>query len=183
MNLVLLFALGLLLMVATACSSGAAPAKAPEPPPATAKPAENTANRSYLWPLGAPGAVGEEERDKPSLTAFPAPEEKATGAACIVCPGGGYGGLMTSYEGDDVARWLNGLGIHGFVLRYRLGPRYHHPAMMNDVNRAVRMVRARAAEWKIDPDKIGVWGYSAGGHLAATAATHFDDGLADAEDP
>jgi acetyl esterase/lipase len=141
------------------------------------------ADKEYLWPKGAPGAVGEEERDKPSITPFLAPEDKATGAACIVCPGGGYGGLMTSYEGDEVAQWLNGIGVHGFVLRYRLGPRYHHPALMNDVNRAVRMVRARAAEWKVDPDKIGVWGFSAGGHLAATAATHFDDGKADAEDP
>ncbi len=136
-----------------------------------------------LWPNGAPGAVGEEERDKPSITPFLAPAEKATGAACIVCPGGGYGGLMTSYEGDEVAQWLNGVGIHGFVLRYRLGPRYNHPCQMNDVQRAVRMVRARAAEWKIDPAKIGVWGFSAGGHLASTAATHFDDGKADAEDP
>lgn len=136
-----------------------------------------------LWPKGAPGAVGEEERDKPSITPFLAPADKATGAACIVCPGGGYGGLMTSYEGDEVAEWLNGIGIHGFVLRYRLGPRYNHPAQMNDVQRAVRMVRSRAAEWKIDPAKIGVWGFSAGGHLASTAATHFDDGKADAEDP
>jgi len=141
------------------------------------------ADKEYLWPKGAPGAVGEEERDKPSITPFLAPEDKATGAACIVCPGGGYGGLMTSYEGDEVCQWLNGIGVHAFTLRYRLGPRYHHPAMMNDVNRAVRMVRARAAEWKIDPAKIGVWGFSAGGHLAATAATHFDDGKADAEDP
>jgi len=145
--------------------------------------APTVAAPEYLWPKGAPGAVGEEERDKPSITAFLAPEDKATGAACIVCPGGGYGGLMTSYEGDEVAQWLNGIGVHGFVLRYRLGPRYHHPAMMNDVNRAVRMVRARAVEWKVDPDKIGVWGFSAGGHLAATAATHFDEGKADAEDP
>jgi len=145
--------------------------------------APTAAAPEYLWPKGAPGAVGEEERDKPSITAFLAPEDKATGAACIVCPGGGYGGLMTSYEGDEVAQWLNGIGVHGFVLRYRLGPRYHHPAMMNDVNRAVRMVRARAVEWKVDPDKIGVWGFSAGGHLAATAATHFDEGKADAEDP
>jgi acetyl esterase/lipase len=137
----------------------------------------------YLWPKGAPGAVGEEERDKPSITPFLAPEDRATGAACIVCPGGGYGALMTSYEGDEIAQWLNGIGVHGFVLRYRLGPRYHHPAMMNDVQRAIRMVRARAAEWKVDPDKVGVWGFSAGGHLAATAATHFDDGRADAEDP
>jgi acetyl esterase/lipase len=136
-----------------------------------------------LWPKGAPGAVGEEERDNPSITPFFAPADKATGAACIVCPGGGYGGLMTSYEGDEVAEWLNGIGIHGFVLRYRLGPRYNHPAQMHDVQRAVRLVRARAAEWKIDPARIGVWGFSAGGHLASTAATHFDDGKADAEDP
>ena len=141
------------------------------------------ADKVYLWPNGAPGAVGEEEKDKPSLTPFFAPEDKATGAACIVLPGGGYGGLMTTYEGDEVCQWLNGIGIHAFTLRYRLGPRYRHPAMMNDVNRAVRLVRSKAAEWKIDPDKIGVWGFSAGGHLAATAATHFDDGKADAEDP
>src|ERR1041384_7759734 len=119
------------------------------PPIAQGKPAPER-----RWPNGAPGAVGEEERDKPSITPFLAPAEKATGAACIVCPGGGYGGLMTSYQGDEVAQWLNGIGVHGFVLRYRLGPRYHHPAMMNDVNRAVRMVRARAAEWKVDPAKI-----------------------------
>jgi acetyl esterase/lipase len=139
--------------------------------------------RELLWPKGAPGAVGEEDRDKPSITPFLAPGEKSSGAACIVCPGGGYGGLMTSYEGDEVAQWLNGIGVHGFVLRYRLGPRYNHPSQMYDVQRAVRTVRARAAEWKIDPAKIGVWGFSAGGHLAATAATHFDDGKADAEDP
>lgn len=140
-------------------------------------------SREYLWPKGAPGAVGEEERDKPSITPFFAPAEKATGAACIVCPGGGYGNLMTTYEGDDVARWLNGVGVHGFVLRYRVGPRYSHPSPMNDVQRAIRTIRSRAAEWKIDPKKIGVWGFSAGGHLTATAAVHFDEGKADAEDP
>lgn len=170
-------ALSAVLVVLAACNS------APEPAPAPAKPVENKQTRILLWTGGAPGAVGEEDKDKPSITAFPAPEDKATGAACLVLPGGGYGGLMTSYEGDEVCQWLNGIGVHAFTLRYRLGPRYHHPAMMDDVNRAVRLVRARAAEWKIDPDKIGVWGFSAGGHLAATAATHFDDGKADAEDP
>jgi acetyl esterase/lipase len=139
--------------------------------------------RDYLWPKGAPGAVGEEERDKPSITRFPAPADKATGASCIVCPGGGYGNLMTTYEGDDVARWLNGIGVHGFVLRYRVGPRYSHPSPMLDVQRAIRTIRSRAAEWGVDPAKIGVWGFSAGGHLTATAATHFDEGKADAEDP
>jgi acetyl esterase/lipase len=175
-------ALSALLLSAAACAAPA-PEPAPAPVAVPAKAPEKKQDRLLLWPNGAPGAVGEEERDKPSITAFPAPEEKATGAACIVCPGGGYGGLMTSYEGDEVCQWLNGIGVHAFTLRYRLGPRYHHPAMMNDVNRAVRMVRSRAAEWKIDPEKIGVWGFSAGGHLAATAATHFDDGKADAEDP
>jgi acetyl esterase/lipase len=138
--------------------------------------------REYLWPQGAPGAVGEEERDKPSITPFLAAADQATGAACLVLPGGGYGNLMTTYEGDDVARWLNGIGVHGFVLRYRVGPRYNHPSPMLDVQRAIRTVRSRAAEWKVDPAKIGVWGFSAGGHLAATAACHFEDGKPDAED-
>lgn len=160
------------LLLIGACSAAPAPA-----------PVEAVQERHFLWPQGAPGALGEEDRDKPSITPFLAPADKATGAACIVLPGGGYGNLMTSYEGDDVARWLNGIGVHGFVLRYRLGPRYKHPAMQHDVNRAVRLVRSRAAAWKVDPERIGVWGFSAGGHLAATAATLFDDGKPDAPDP
>ena len=133
-----------------------------------------------LWPEGAPGALGKAPEDKPSLTLFPA---KETGPAVVVCPGGGYGNLALGHEGRDVAAWLNKRGYGVFVLRYRLGPRYHHPAMMHDVQRAIRMVRSRAAEWKVDPKKIGVMGFSAGGHLASTAVTHFDDGKADAKDP
>lgn len=137
----------------------------------------------YLWPAGAPGAVGDEPRDKPSLTIYAAPAEKASGAAVVVCPGGGYGALAVGHEGHDVAVWLNALGVHAFVLQYRIAPRYRHPAPMLDVQRAIRIVRARAKEWNVDPARIGVWGFSAGGHLASTAATKFDDGKPDAEDP
>jgi acetyl esterase/lipase len=136
-----------------------------------------------LWPKGAPGAVGAEERDKPSLTVYLPAAYRANGAAVVVCPGGGYGGLAIGHEGKDPADWLNRHGIAAFVLRYRLGPRYRHPAPMQDVQRALRLVRSRAKEWNLDPKRIGVWGFSAGGHLASTLATHFDDGKADADDP
>ncbi|MEZ5354113.1 MAG: alpha/beta hydrolase, partial [Bryobacteraceae bacterium] len=94
----------------------------------------------------------------------------------VVCPGGGYRNLAIDHEGDQVARWLNSLGITAFVLKYRLGPVYHHPIELGDAQRAIRIVRSRAAEWGVQPDRIGIWGFSAGGHLAATAATHFDGG-------
>jgi acetyl esterase/lipase len=135
-----------------------------------------------LWPKGAPGAVGTEERDKPSLTISLPPADKATGTAVVVCPGGGYGGLAAGHEGKDPAEWLNRHGIAAFVLRYRLGPRYHHPAPLQDAQRALRIVRSRAKEWHFDPNRLGIWGFSAGGHLASTAATHFDDGKPEAED-
>jgi acetyl esterase/lipase len=135
-----------------------------------------------LWPGGAPGALGAEPADVPTLALYSAPPERASGAAVIVCPGGGYGGLA-DHEGDPIARWLNTLGITAAVLRYRLGPRYHHPVMLQDAQRAIRTVRARAAEWKVDPTRIGILGFSAGGHLASTAATHFEEGTASAADP
>lgn len=135
----------------------------------------------YLWPKGAPGATGEGEKDKPSLSLYLAPAEKATGIAVVVCPGGGYGGLAKDHEGHQVGLWLNQHGISGFILTYRHSP-YRQPVPMLDVQRAIRTVRSRAAEWKVDPKKIGVLGFSAGGHLASTAVTHFDDGKADAED-
>jgi acetyl esterase/lipase len=135
-----------------------------------------------LWPQGAPGAVGTEERDKPSLTIYPAPADKANGTAVVVCPGGGYGALAVGHEGKEPAEWLNRHGIVAFVLRYRLGPRYHHPAPLQDAQRAIRMVRSHAKEWKVDPNRIGIWGFSAGGHLASTVTTHFDDGKRDADD-
>jgi acetyl esterase/lipase len=135
-----------------------------------------------LWPDGAPGAVGKEPGDIPTLTPYFPPAEKANGAAIIVCPGGGYSHLA-DHEGRPVAEWLNTLGITAFVLKYRLGPRYHHPAPLLDAARAIRTVRARATEWHLDPGRIGILGFSAGGHLTATIGTHFDAGKADAPDP
>lgn len=135
-----------------------------------------------LWPQGAPGALGKEPADVPTLTPFLAPKEKATGAAVIVCPGGGYQRLA-EHEGRPVAEWLNTVGVTAFVLKYRLGPRYQHPSMLQDAQRAIRTVRARAAEWGLDPARVGILGFSAGGHLASTAGTHFDAGKTDAADP
>jgi len=136
-----------------------------------------------LWPGGAPGALGKAEQDIPTLTPYPAAAEKATGAAMVICPGGGYGGLA-EHEGKDYALFLNQHGVAGFVLKYRLGSKgYRHPAMLLDVQRAVRLVRARAGEWKVDPNRVGVMGSSAGGHLASTAVTHFDQGQPEAADP
>jgi acetyl esterase/lipase len=136
-----------------------------------------------LWPEGAPGAVGNEEADKPSLTIWLPPADKATGAAVVICPGGAYGFLAVGHEGKDVAAWLNSFGVAGFMLKYRHAPKYRHPAPLADAQRAIRTVRARANEFGLDPARIGILGFSAGGHLASTAATHFDDGIAEAKDP
>ena len=129
-----------------------------------------------LWPNGAPGALGNEDVDKPTLTAYPAKGAGVVPTAVIVCPGGGYQHLAMVKEGSDIAIWLNHLGISAFVLKYRLGPKYHHPAELNDAQRAIRYVRAHAADYNIKPDRIGIWGFSAGGHLASSAGTHFDEG-------
>jgi len=140
-------------------------------------------NALVLWPDGAPGALGKTDKDIPTLTPFFAPAEKATGAAMVICPGGGYAGLA-NHEGEHYARFLNEQGIAGFVLKYRLGSSgYRHPAMLQDAARAVRTVRAKASEWKLDPKRLGIMGSSAGGHLASTLLTHFDAGNADATDP
>src|SRR5262249_43054863 len=136
-----------------------------------------------LWPKGAPGAVGAEATDKPTLTIYLPSPDKANGTAVVVCPGGGYQFLADDHEGKQVAQWFNARGVTAFILRYRLAPRYHHPAPLQDAQRAIRTVRARAKEWNVDPQKIGIMGFSAGGHLASTAGTHFDAGKADADDP
>src|SRR5437762_4973241 len=136
-----------------------------------------------LWPNSVPGALGHEDKDIPTLTPYLPEPDKATGAAVVVCPGGGYGGLA-QHEGKDYALCLNQHGITAFVLKYRLGSSgYRHPAMLNDAARALRLVRARSAEWKIDPKRVGIMGSSAGGHLASTLLTHFDAGHGDAADP
>src|SRR5437016_10599188 len=87
------------------------------------------------------------------------------------------------HEGRQVAEWLNSQGVTAFILKYRLGPRYRYPAPLQDAQRAIRTVRSRAKEWNVNPERIGIWGFSAGGHLASTAGTHFDKGNADASDP
>jgi acetyl esterase/lipase len=127
-----------------------------------------------LWSEGAPEAVGTADADKPMLTAYLPAERNATGTAVVVCPGGGYAHLAMDHEGHEVAEWLNTLGVAAFILKYRLGMRYHYPAPLQDVQRAIRTVRANAGQWGIDTERIGVLGFSAGGHLASTAATHFD---------
>jgi acetyl esterase/lipase len=140
-------------------------------------------NSFPLWPEGAPGALGKEDKDIPTLTPFLPDPANATGAAIVICPGGGYGALAP-HEGASYARFLNEYGVAGFVLKYRLGSGgYRHPVMLHDAARAVRLVRARAGEWKVDPHRIGIMGSSAGGHLASTLLTHFDAGTPDAADP
>lgn len=135
-----------------------------------------------LWTGQAPGAQGTEDRDIPTITAY-LPRTTPQGmTAIIVCPGGGYGALAMNHEGRQVANYLNSLGIAAFVLKYRLGPRYHHPVEIGDAQRAIRMVREKAADWHIAPNHIGIMGFSAGGHLASSASTHFDSGKADAPD-
>lgn len=136
-----------------------------------------------LFPKGAPGAVGETDADKPTVSVYLPPADKATGAAVVVLPGGGYGGLADGHEGKEPAEFLNKLGVAAFVVRYRLAPRYKHPAPLQDAQQAMRWVRANAKEYGVDPKRVGIWGFSAGGHLASTAATQFDDGNPDAADP
>jgi len=140
--------------------------------PAAAQPAAPDTVR--LWPDGAPGAVGTAPADRPTLTVHRPPAERATGTGVVICPGGGYTALATNKEGHEVAQWFNSLGITAFVLKYRLGPRYHHPAQIRDAQRALRHVRAEAEAYGIAPNRLGIMGFSAGGHLAATTATLFD---------
>ena len=135
-----------------------------------------------LWPAGAPNALGTSSNDIPTLTAYLPDATNSTGAAIVICPGGGYQHLAP-HEGNDYALWLNQHGITCFVLKYRLGSNgYHHPAMLNDAARAVRWVRAHATNFNVDVKRVGIMGSSAGGHLAATLLTHFDAGNTNATD-
>ncbi len=135
-----------------------------------------------LWPDGAPGALGTSSNDIPTLTPY-LPEANATGAAMVICPGGGYQGLSPR-EGNDYALWLNQHGVTCFVLKYRLGSHgYHYPAEFQDVERAIRWVRAHADDYQIDTHRVGIMGSSAGGHLASMALTHFDMGDTNSTDP
>jgi acetyl esterase/lipase len=132
-----------------------------------------------LWPEGAPLAVGITDEDQPALTPYLV-EGRGNGAV-IVCPGGGYA-RRAEHEGEPIAQWLNQLGVSAFVLRYRVAP-YRHPAPLLDAQRAIRYVRYHADEWGIDANKIGILGFSAGGHLTSSVGTHYDLGNPEAVDP
>jgi acetyl esterase/lipase len=136
-----------------------------------------------LWSNGAPGAQGTDDKDIPTITVY-LPRSTPSGmTAVVVAPGGGYVNLAMNHEGRQVANYMNSQGVIAFVLKYRLGPKYHHPIELGDAQRAIRMVRANATEWHINPDRIGMMGFSAGGHLTMSASTHFEAGKADATDP
>ena len=178
-------------VAALGCAS-APPTPAPSPAPVTATAGVRPGARPLvaraqsaipLWANGAPGALGTTPTDQPQMTPYLPPEGTANGTAVVIFPGGGYQHLSMEKEGSDVANWLAGAGVTTFVVRYRLGPSYHHPTMLGDAQRAIRIARARAAEWSIDPRRLGVIGFSAGGHLASTTGTHFDAGNASSADP
>ena len=136
-----------------------------------------------LWENGAPGAQGQGEVDRPTLTLYRPWQPNVLGTSVIIAPGGSYRFLADNHEGRQVANWFNSMGITAFVLRYRLGPRYHHPIELGDAQRAIRLVRSRAVEFGVATDRLGIMGFSAGGHLASTAETHFDSGNPSAADP
>jgi acetyl esterase/lipase len=155
--------------------------------PATTQPARPAALNAApqeipLWESGAPGAQGDTDADKPTLTIYRA-ARGASGTGIVVAPGGGYGALAMDHEGRQVAAYFNAMGVSAFVLKYRLGPKYRHPIELGDAQRAMRLVRSRAQELGVTADRIGLMGFSAGGHLAATAGTRFDSGTASAPDP
>ena len=136
--------------------------------------------RLALWNGKAPNGDGTTDAADAFLTVHLA--EKPNGTAIVICPGGGYGGLVTGGEGHGIAKWLNGHGITGLVLEYRL-PKGRSYVPLLDAQRAIRTARANAKAWHIDTTKIGIIGFSAGGHLASTAATHFDAGVSQSDDP
>lgn len=148
-----------------------------------------------LWSGVAPGAeklVAENRKLDPillapTLTPHLPPAGKANGTAVLVVPGGGYAGCMWTYEGDDIAKWFAARGVAGFTLKYRrpvAGKEriYDHTVPLADAKRAIRIIRSRAGEWQIKPDRIGALGFSAGGHLASSLGVHFDNGDAQAAD-
>ena len=128
-----------------------------------------------LWPKGAPGAVGKAAADVPAVSVY-LPAANPTHTVVVVAPGGGYAHLALDHEGLQVAQWLNAHGVAAVILRYRLGPTYHHPIELGDAQRAIRFARSHAAAWDVQTDRVGIWGFSAGGHLASTAGTHYDSG-------
>ena len=135
-----------------------------------------------LWSGAAPGALGTADVDVPTLTVYLPRAMSTATPSVIICPGGAYVNLADNHEGRQIANFFNSAAVAAFVLRYRLGPRYHHPIELGDAQRAIRLVRAHAAEWRLDATRIGVVGFSAGGHLAMSVSTIFDAGNPDAAD-
>jgi acetyl esterase/lipase len=176
-RLILTSTASLLMTLATfADSSIAALAQAPNPPPSPAL--------TPLYDGTVPDSQGTQDKDAPHVIVYVPPKGAAPTAAVIICPGGGYQGLSMDFEGRNEAAWFMAHNIAGFVLQYRLpGQGYRHPIPMHDGQRAIRWVRAQADKFNVDPNKIGVMGFSAGGHEASTIATHFDAGNPSAPDP
>ncbi|HEY1188249.1 MAG TPA: alpha/beta hydrolase [Gemmata sp.] len=162
-----------LFLIACALVAGAAAVRAADPPKKAAP------ERLKLWNMHAPNGDGTFEKAEAWITVHR--PEKTNGAAAVICPGGGYGGLVTGAEGHGIATWLNAHGVTGVVLEYRL-PKGRSFVPLLDAQRAIRTVRAHAKEWDIDPAKVGIIGFSAGGHLASTAGTHFDAGNPKSDD-
>ena len=135
-----------------------------------------------LWEHGAPGALGTTDADTPTITVYPPLDATRSGTAILIAPGGSYTMLASNHEGRQFANLFNGMGVTAFVLKYRLGPKYHNPIELGDAQRALRWVRAHAQQYGYEPNRVGMMGFSAGGHLASTAATHFDAGKPDAAD-
>jgi acetyl esterase/lipase len=150
--------------------------------PSTISSAPGEPRTMFLWEAGAPGAVGTEDADRPTLTYYP-PARDTSDTAVIVAPGGSYRNLSLNLEGRQPANWLNALGVKAFVLTYRLGPRYRHPIELGDAKRAIRLVRSRAAEFGVSQARVGMMGFSAGGHLASSAGALSDSGNPSADDP
>jgi acetyl esterase/lipase len=173
------------LFVITVLAISVVPSRAQQPTPSPDPIIDPTAelHTFRLWDKSAPGALGDKPEDIPTLTLYPATHHDKPTAAIIVAPGGSYHHLAANHEGRQLANWFNAMGITAFVLQYRLGPRYHHPIELGDAQRAMRLVRSRAKDFNIDPAAVGFMGFSAGGHLASTLATHFDSGSANAPDP
>jgi acetyl esterase/lipase len=143
----------------------------------------HTQERMPLWKNTAPYSLGQEEKDVPTLTYFPASAQLRHGTSFLICPGGGYGHLAYEHEGLSVAYFFNQLGIDAYILTYRLGKNgYQHPVPLEDAKRALRMIRSRSASLNCDPQRIGVIGFSAGGHLSSCLATLHDEGQPQSED-
>jgi acetyl esterase/lipase len=179
------FSLILASLAASFCAMAQSPPGLPAAPtPSKAQPIVSPLPQGIpLWKGMAPMSHGTGENDIPEIIPFLPKLGGQRTPAVVICPGGGYGMLCMDYEGTDIGKWFADRGVAGFVLRYRLpGQGYRHPAPLLDAQRALRLVRSRAAEWNLDPKRIGIMGFSAGGHLAATLETHFDAGDAAATD-